>query len=170
MCRTSAGTRTELTTLDVTTGSVGVSTAAEQERLRPASRPQNRRGRANPEEHQRDRHRQDDRPGHRAPVHAQELALDEEPVGEQRQDQRDLDQMDDPGSFGSTLTAPARREADAESDRRTEIERTVPFRTPDRPAGDCEKAAEDQNRSSEADVHRLLIHDQGPLAILPPRD
>ena len=92
--RTIAGTRCAVTTVEVTTGSVGVSTAASRNasahvRFGKIAVPDQG------QEPERDRHRQHDRPRHRAPVDAQQLPLHEQPVREQGQDQRQLDQVDD---------------------------------------------------------------------------
>ena len=92
--RTDAGTRREVTTAEVTTGSVGERTAPS----RKASA-QLRSGKSalagERQQRHRDRHRDHQRPRDRAPVPPQQLALDEHPVGEEGEDQRQLDQLDD---------------------------------------------------------------------------
>ena len=67
---------------------------AEQERLGPAQVGEERLGGERQQRH-RDRHRDHQRPRDRAPVAAQQLALDEHPVGEEGEDQGQLDQLDD---------------------------------------------------------------------------
>ena len=67
---------------------------AEQERLGPGEVEKSSFA-AERQQHERDRHRDHERPGRRAPVAAEQLAVDEQPVGDQRQDQRQLDQLDD---------------------------------------------------------------------------
>ncbi len=89
-----SGTRVDETMADVTTGSVGESTAPSrkasahdklaEEKLRPQRKSE-----------KRNRHRKHDRSCWRAPVHAQELAVDDQAVGKEREDQRQLDDLDD---------------------------------------------------------------------------
>ena len=66
----------------------------EQEAFGPVERREEQLARQRDQPH-RDRHRDDQRARGRAPVPAEQLALDEQPVGEQRQDQRQLDRVRD---------------------------------------------------------------------------
>ena len=126
---------------------------AEQEGLGPAEGGEERLGGEREERH-RDRHRDHQRPRHRAPVAPQQLALDEHPVGEEGEDQRQLDQLDDrPVAWhrrGRRRSRRARCRARPRGPRRRERCLGSARERGD----DGEQSAEEQDRFAEPDVHR----------------
>ncbi len=102
VCRTDSGTPRDLTTAEVTTGSVGESTAPSRkasaqlssENSTLAQRARNRS--VSGMRHQQCANR-------RAPVDLEPLPVDQQPIGEQGHDQRQLDQVDDGVILGAHL-------------------------------------------------------------------
>ena len=152
--RICAGTRCAVTTVEVTTGSVGESTAPSRN-ASAQLRSGNSSFAAERQQAEGDRHRDHQRPRRRAPVAAEQLAVDDEPVGDQGQDQRQLDQLEHAGVGDVDLdhvgepasTIPSVTES-------TEIESTVPRITPRERRRDREQGADDQQRLAEAELHQ----------------
>ena len=87
------------------------------------------------QDRQGERHREHDRARRWPPVQAEQLALDDQAVGEQREDQGQLDQVDDVGIADLDVHDVRRGEGDARAPtERTETESTVPRITPESPA------------------------------------
>ena len=84
----------------------------------------------------------------------QQLALDEHPVGEEGEDQGQLDQLDDRLVAASTLTTPVAARPIAERDREHRGGETVPLITPESAATTASSPPKKQQRLAEADVHR----------------
>ena len=85
---------------------------------------------------------------------AEQLALDQQPVGDQGEDQRQLDQLDDPGVADVDRDHVELGEHDPEHDRE---HRGREHRAPHQPGErrrDREQAAEDQQCFAEGDVHQ----------------
>ena len=106
------------------------------------------------EERQRDRHREDDRPRRRPPVHAQELALDDQAVGEQGQDQRQLDQVDDVRVRDVHRDHVGEGEGDAQADREDRDREHGPVHDARQPSRHRQQQAEEKERFAEPEVHQ----------------
>ena len=113
------------------------------------------------EEDERERHGDDQRPRRRPPVGAQELALDEESVREESEDQGELDEEDDDLGAGVGLDDAGQRQRDAGDDREhgDREHRAV------QPAGqgrrEHEQEPEEKQRLRESDVHRGSLRGEG---------
>ena len=83
----------------------------------------------------------------RPPVAGEQLPLDQQPVGEQRQDQRELDHLDDPLVSTSTETDVGLSEHDPERDREHRDREHRAAHHPRERRGHGEQPAEDQHAS-----------------------
>ena len=103
---------------------------------------------------QRDRHREHDCAGRRPPMHAQELALDDQAVGEQGQDQRQLDQMDDIriGDVDRDHVGESERHTEADREHRDREHRSV--HDAREPGGHRQQEPEEKQAFAEPEVHQ----------------
>jgi len=149
--RTTAGTPGAPTTEEVTTGSVGVSTAASRNASSHFSSG-NSTGSAG-EQNERNWHRDRDRPNRRAPVQPEEFTVDEQAVGEQRQHQRQLDQVHDGHVRRIDRDDAGLREDDAHGDRKHGDREHRPVHQPREASRNQQQQPDGEKCLRKADLH-----------------
>ena len=152
MWRTTRGTRSDATTAEVTTGSVGESTAPRRNASAQVSSGKSALP-ASASRTQRQRHGEDERARERAPVGAQELGLDEQPVGEEREDERELDEVQEDRRAGADLDDVEERQDDAGAQREHRDREHGAVQPAGQRRRDGEQQPEDEERLGEAQVH-----------------
>ena len=131
----------------------GAEDRAEQEGLGPGEVAEQQL-RAAGEQDEGDRHRDHEGAGGRAPVAGEELAIDQQPVGDQGQDQRQLDQLDDPLVADVDRDDVQFREHDPQHDREHGGREHGAADQPRERRGHGQQPAEDQRRLAEREVHQ----------------
>ena len=124
----------------------------EQERLGPVEAGEERL-RGQRQQRHRDRHRDHQRPRDRAPVAPQQLLLDEHPVGEQGEDQRQLDQLDDRAVAGVDFDHAGQRQRHPQRHREHRGREHRAAHQAGERRDHRQQPPEQQDRLAEADVH-----------------
>jgi hypothetical protein len=128
----------------------------EQERLSPAQLREQGEGdqRQGP---QGERHREHDRAGGRPPVHGEQLPVDDEAVGEQREDQGQLHQVHQVRVAGVDLDHVGDPEDPPDGDGQHRDGQDRAAHDPREPGRDREQEPEDQERFGEPELHERRL-------------